>query len=309
MKQRKYVAFAVMAAAFYALNSPVSKMLLEGIPSMLLAGILYLGAGIGMAVPGAFRLAAKKTKKEESLDRKDLPYTLAMIILDIAAPILLLAGLSSTSAASVSLLNNFEIAATSLIAFLFFKEKIGKRTWAGIAFITAACMLLTLEDGQSFRFSFGSFYVLLACCCWGLENNCTKELSKKDPIQIVVVKGLCSGTGSLVIGLACGERISELSLVPAALLLGFVAYGLSISCYVYAQRGLGAAKTSAYYALAPFFGVMMSVAAFGERPGMALAEASAIMIAGTYLVSTAGKKREWHLKRRLGVTVQPESKV
>lgn len=303
VKQRKYVVFAVLAAAFYALNTPVSKMLLEGIPPTLLAGILYIGAGAGMAVPGVFRMATKKVKKEDSLDRGDLPYTLAMIMLDIAAPVLLLAGLCSTSAASVSLLNNFEIAVTSLIAFLFFKEKIGKRTWVGIAFITAACMLLTLEEGKSLQFSFGSIYVLLACCCWGLENNCTKKISKKDPVQIVMVKGLCSGTGSLVVGFLSGERIADTALVPAALLLGFVAYGLSISCYVYAQRGLGAARTSAYYALAPFFGVLLSVTAFGERPGMALAETLAAMIAGTYLVSSVGKRRASAMHRNGKISV------
>ena len=157
-----------------------------------------------------------------------------MVILDIAAPIFLMIGLSHTTAANVSLLNNFEIVATSIIALLIFKERIGKRLWIAISLITLSSILLSVEDSSSFSFSFGSLYVLAACVCWGLENNCTRCLSKSDPLEIVVIKGFGSGIGSVIIGLAVGEALPLWGDILKILLLGFVAYGLSIYCYVYA---------------------------------------------------------------------------
>ena len=127
--------------------------------------------------------------------------------------------------------------------------------------------------------------MLLACICWGIENNCTRKLSSKDPLQIVMIKGIFSGTGSVVIGLICGERAVHLGIIPVVLLLGFVAYGLSIYFYVYAQRILGAARTSAYYAVAPFIGVFLSLLIFREIPGILFVAALVLMIIGTWLSS------------------------
>ena len=202
------ILLAILAAALYAINSPLSKLLLDYMPSTLMAGFLYIGAGLGMGIIAIIRKAARVNQGEEMLTKSDLPYTAAMVILDIAAPIFLLLGLSHTTAANASLLNNFEIVATSLIALMIFKEKISPRLWGGIVFVTISCALLSVEDISSLRFSYGSLFILLACLCWGIENNCTRRLSSKDPLQIVVVKGLCSGTGSIIIGLALGERIT-----------------------------------------------------------------------------------------------------
>ena len=143
-----------------------------------------------------------------------------------------------------------------------------------------------MEDSSSFSFSFGSLYVLAACVCWGLENNCTRCLSKTDPLEIVVIKGFGSGIGSVIIGLAVGEALPLWGDILKILLLGFVAYGLSIYCYVYAQRDLGAAKTSAYYAVSPFIGVLLSFIIFRETPGVLFFIALAIMIAGTWMVNS-----------------------
>ncbi|MDE7162092.1 MAG: DMT family transporter [Anaeroplasmataceae bacterium] len=279
------ILLAILAAALYAINSPLSKILLDYMPSTIMAGFLYIGAGIGMACIAFIRKIRKSTKNEQRLTKKELPFTIGMIVLDIAAPICLLYGLKSTSAANASLLNNFEIVATAIIALAVFKEKISPRLWVGIGFVTLSCILLSFEDISSLQFSFGSLFILLASICWGLENNCTKKISSKDPMQIVFLKGIFSGLGSIIIGLCIGERITVLWSVFAVLGVGFVAYGLSIFFYVYAQRMLGAARTSAYYAIAPFIGTALSLAIFRELPQYTYFIGLAFMIIGAWLSS------------------------
>lgn len=289
------ILLAVLAAALYAINAPFSKLLLDFVPPTLMAGLLYVGAGLGMSVIALIRKVRKTPRTEQPITKADLPYTLAMILLDIAAPICLLLGLSYTSAASASLLNNFEIVATAIIALMVFKERISARLWMGIIFVTCSCMLLSLEDISSLRFSVGSLFILLACVCWGVENNCTRRLSSKDPLMIVLLKGIFSGLSSVVIGLCLGERVTVLWSVLAVLGVGFVAYGLSIFFYVYAQRRLGAARTSAYYAIAPFIGAMLSLVIFRDVPGYTYFIALGLMMVGAWLCASDEpifKKRE-----------------
>lgn len=277
---------AVLAACLYAVNAPLSKVLLGYMPATLMAGFLYLGAGLGMGVIALFRRTRKPKRAERSLTKAELPYTIAMILLDIAAPICLLFGLKSTTAANASLLNNFEIVATAIIALMVFKERISARLWLGILFITLSCALLSFEDISSLQFSFGSLFILLACVCWGFENNCTRKISSKDPLQIVLLKGIFSGVGSVIIGLCIGERIVFLWSVFAVLGVGFVAYGLSIFFYVYAQRLLGAARTSAYYAVAPFIGALLSLLIFQQLPHYTYFIALGLMVVGAWLCAS-----------------------
>lgn len=284
-KNKRGITLAILAAALYAISSPFSKLLLDYIPSTLMAGFLYLGAGIGMTVISLLQRISGHIRKEEKLSEKELPYTIAMIVLDIAAPICMLLGLSMTTAANASLLNNFEIVATSFIALLIFKERISSRLWLGIIAITISCMILSFENISNLYFSKGSLFVLLAACCWGLENNCTRKISSKDPLQIVFLKGIFSGSGSLVIGLVIGERLNNLWIIPCVLLLGFIAYGLSIYTYVYAQRLLGASRTSAYYAVSPFIGVFLSLIMFHEIPKLSFCIALLLMLFGAWLSS------------------------
>jgi len=215
------ILYALAAAVFYALNMPLSKRLLERMPPTLLAAFLYLGAGVGI---GVLYLLSGRSQPSEKLTRKDLPYTLGMVALDIAAPILLMLGLTTAAASSASLLNNFEIVATALIALLLFREKISPRLWVGILLITAASILLSTEDAGGFTVSGGALLVLAATCCWGLENNCTRQIADKNTYQIVTIKGLGSGLGSLAIAFVRGERPGAFSTVLAAMLLGFTAY-------------------------------------------------------------------------------------
>ena len=279
------ILLAILAAALYAINSPFSKLLLDYMPSTLMAGFLYIGAGLGMGVIALIRKVKKTERTEEKITKADLPYTLAMIFLDIAAPIFLLLGLSHTTAANASLLNNFEIVATAMIALMIFKERISPRLWIGILFVTVSCVLLSFEDISSLTFSIGSLFILLACVCWGIENNCTRKLSEKDPLEIVLLKGIFSGLGSIIIGLCLGERIEVLWSIFAVLGVGFVAYGLSIFFYVYAQRMLGAARTSAYYAVAPFIGTLLSLLIFRDVPQYIFFIALGLMIIGAWLCS------------------------
>lgn len=284
-KMRKGIAFALLAATLYALNAPFSKILLNYMSPTLMAGFLYIGAGIGMMIIAFARKIRNRQSSEEKLAKSDLPYTIAMILLDIVAPICLMIGLNATTAANASLLNNFEIVATSLIALMIFKEKISLRLWIGILFVTLSCVILSFEDVASLSFSYGSLFVLLAAVCWGFENNCTRKLSAKDPLQIVLLKGIFSGMGSIVIGLCIGERITALWSVAAVCGVGFIAYGLSIYFYVYAQRLLGAARTSAYYAVAPFIAAVFSLVIFKEIPTVSYYVSILFMAIGAWLSS------------------------
>ena len=277
---------AILAASLYALSSPLSKVLLNYMSSTLMAGFLYLGAGIGMGLISIIRNKSKQQNIEEKITKKELPYVIAMVVLDIAAPIFLLLGLSMTSAANASLLNNFEIVATSIIAFAVFKEKISTRLWLGIAFVMLSCTLLSFDGAESFRVAYGSLFILLACICWGIENNCTRVLSSKDPQQIVTIKGIFSGVGALIIAFIVGERLKNVWSILFVLLLGFVSYGLSIFFYVYAQRYIGATRTSAYYAIAPFIGTLLSLLIFNVMPSYTYFLALALMIVGAYLSSS-----------------------
>lgn len=284
MKNNKIKAIisALLAAVLFAISTPLSKKLMENIPPTFMAAFLYLGAGVGVGIMYIFNY--KKEDKSLKLDKSDFKYTIAMIGLDILAPLLLMLGIKLGSASNASLLENFEIVATSLIALIIFKEKVSSKLWIAIFFIIISSFILTFNGKTSLDFSIGSIFVLLATISWGLENNCTKKISEKSTYQIVTLKGIFSGLGSLFIGLLLKERIINYKYIFLAMLLGFVAYGLSIFLYVRAQRDLGAAKTSAYYSVAPFVGAFLAFIINGERPDEKFLLALIFMIIGTIFV-------------------------
>ncbi|SBV92708.1 putative membrane protein [uncultured Eubacteriales bacterium] len=275
--------YAILAAIFYAVNIPMAKILLNHIAPTMMASFLYFGAGIGIGI--IYLFGNNKLKDSVTLSKRDLPYTLGMIGLDTLAPICLMFGLSSTTAANASLLNNFEIAATSIIALVIFKEMISKRLWAAILLITVSSMLLSFEDMASLQFSWGSAFVLLAALCWGFENNYTRKISSKSTYEIVMLKGLFSGLGSFIIAILVGEKLPAVKFLLIALMLGFVAYGLSIFFYIKAQRELGAAKTSAYYAIAPFVGAFLSFVFLKEPLTARYAVSLFLMMIGSFVVA------------------------
>ena len=280
----KAILLAITAAALYALSTPFSKLLMTQIPPSFMAGLLYLGAGLGM-IPLCFVKNISSSISTRRITRQDLPYIFGIVSLDIAAPIFLMTALIKVSAVNISLINNLEIATTSVIAFLIFKEKISVRLWIGILLISAAGIILSFEGSKSLSFSPYSLFAFLACLCWGFENNCTRKLSDCDTTKIVIIKGLGSGAGAILVALITGERIGFSSFIFLALLLGFFAYGLSVFTYIQAQRFLGAAKTSSYYAVSPFIAALLSIAIYKEFPGVAFCIAFIIMAAGTFVIT------------------------
>ena len=279
---KKAIVLAILAALFYALNTPLSKLLLDAVPPTFMASFLYLGAGVGVGIMYLFRF--RREDRSERLSKSDLPYTLGMIVLDIAAPIFMMLGIALGSASSASLLGNFEIVATALIALLVFREAVSARLWIAIGFITFSSIIFSFAGGGSFQLSLGSLLVLLATLCWGLENNCTRRISGKSTHEIVVLKGIFSGLGALAIAFLTGEPWPGLRYMLMAMLLGFVAYGLSIFTYIRAQRQLGAAKTSAFYAIAPFVGSFLSFVLVGEALSVTYFAGLVFMLIGTGFV-------------------------
>ena len=235
---------AFLSAILFAVCVPFSKLLGAHIPSAVMGGLLYLGAGIGLL----FTLMFKKTKPNLVLTKKELPYLTAMVILDITAILCLMFGIAKTTGANASLLGNFELAATSIAAYFLF------------------------------------VLVLLSCICWGLENNCTRRLSIKDTRLVTIIKGCFSGFGGIVIAFCIGEMLPQVKWIILAMGLGFVSYGVSVSLYIYAQRFLGAAKTGAIFSSAPFLGVIFSVILLGENPLPQFYIAFIIMLAASFLI-------------------------
>ena len=279
-KRLNAVIYAILAAVFYGFSIPFSKPLLLELSPLLLAALVYLGAGLGLLGLGLMRPWGERLMITAD-DRNNM---IGMVILDVIAPVLLLLGLTSSPAASASLLNNFEIVATTVIAMTFFGERVHHKVLFAIAIITASSLILSVDDWSTLHFSIGSLLILGATVAWGLENNLTRKLSHRNPLQIVVIKGLGSGLSSLTLAYLLDWGQPTLLAIVLALLLGFVAYGLSITLYVRAQRDLGAAKTSAYYAVAPFVGMVLGWILYNDALKLSFWIALGLMILGTVIL-------------------------
>ena len=271
---------AFLSAILYAVCIPFAKILGNYVPSVVMGGLLYLGAGLGLLITTFI----KQGSTELSLTPKEIPYMFAVVFLDIAAILLLMFGIANTTGANAALLGNFELAATTIAAFFVFKEFVSKRLVWAIILITVASIILSFEGEGSFVLNIGSISVLLACICWGVENNCTRMLSIRDTRQITLIKGCFSGLGGLIIAFLAGETLPAIKWVILVLLLGFISYGVSVTLYIYAQRFLGATKTASCYSAAPFFGVLFSLLILGERPEMSFYVAFLVMVVATILV-------------------------
>lgn len=286
MKSTKlsYILQALLAALFFGASAPLSKLLLGDVPPVLMAAFLYLGSGMGITLIKTLQ----KQKAEASLSRADLPWLAGAIIAGgVAAPIVLMISLQSTSASTASLLLNFEGVGTTLIALLAFKEAIGKRAWAAILAITLASIVLSTDFAKGvagWGLSPGALGVIGACVLWGLDNNFTRNISDKDPLAIVAWKGLLAGAFSLFLGLALGNQIPPLLTIATILLIGFGCYGLSTMLFIQSMRGLGAARTSALYGTAPLAGVLLSIVMFGEIPSVLFGVAALLAIGGALLL-------------------------
>lgn len=250
---------ALLAALLFGASAPLAKLLLGEMSPIVLAGLLYLGSGIGVLL---IKLAQglSTAKSEAQITKPDWKWLLGAVIAGgIAAPIVLLFSLRQTPASTASLLLNFEGVATTVIAVLVFREAVSKRALWAVICVTLATILLTWDASRQWGISLGALGVLGACILWGIDNNFTRKISAKDPLMIVLVKGLGAGSFSLLLALLLGNPLPTLLAVLGALLLGSISYGMSIVLFIRAMRGLGASRTSALFGTSPMAGVGKSV--------------------------------------------------
>ncbi|HBG74855.1 MAG: multidrug DMT transporter [Chloroflexi bacterium GWB2_49_20] len=278
---------ALLAAVLFGASAPLSKLLLGEINPIPLAAFLYLGSGIGSWLLFAIQRTGSRGKHTEAhLSRADLPWLLGAILAGgVGAPILLLLGLEQTPASTASLLLNFEVVATALIAVLAFKEAVDKRILWAVGLITLASILLSWTGGE-WGFSPGALGILGACLLWGLDNNFTRQISAKNPLVIVGVKGLGAGAFSLVLALTLGKPLPAPGFLGLAMLVGMVCYGLSIQLFILALRNLGAARTGALFGIAPFVGTILSLLILREIPQILFWAAVPFMLLGAWLMLT-----------------------
>jgi drug/metabolite transporter (DMT)-like permease len=277
------VPLALGSAALFGATPPLSKLLLENLSPFMLAGLLYLGAGFGLA---AYRLITRATgsgEREASLRKADIPWlTAAIAVGGVMGPALLMFGLSRTGASSGALLLNLEGLATMAIAWLVFRESVDRRLLTGALAIVAGAALLAW-DGQGARLDSGALMIAGACLAWGIDNNLTRKISAADPVVTAMIKGLAAGAVNVSLALWIGASFPSAPLIAASAVLGLLGIGVSLVMFILALRHLGTARTGAYYALAPFIGAVMAVVLLGEPVTASLAAASALMGLGLWL--------------------------
>jgi drug/metabolite transporter (DMT)-like permease len=274
---------ALLSAALFGASTPLAKSLLGDVSPWMLAGLLYLGAGLGLAAIHFARRVLGIDPTEAPLRRADMPGLAAVVLSGgILGPLLLMLGLSTTLASSASLLLNLEGLFTLGIAWLVFRENVDVRVGLGAAAILLGALTLSWQGGLGGLGS-GSLAIVGACLCWGVDNNLTRKLSSADPLQIAMVKGLVAGTVNVVLASLQGASWPLTGVVLAAAAIGLFGYGISVVCFVLALRYLGSARTGAYFSVAPFIGAALSVVMFGDPVTAQLLLAAGLMSVGLYL--------------------------
>lgn len=279
---RTGIPLAVLSAILFGASTPFAKLLLGSVDPWMMAGLLYLGAGIGLAVVHLSRATLRLPAIEAPLRRSDAPW-LGMVILagGIGGPLLLMFGLARTEAANASLLLNLEGLATMAIAWLVFRENVDRRLLVGAFAILAGAVILSWQGMASL--DPGALLIAGACLCWGIDNNLTRKLSSADPVQIAMFKGLVAGAVNLTLASASGVRFPPGTIIGAAGFIGFIGYGVSLALFVLSLRHLGAARTGAYFSLAPFVGALLAVFMLGEPLSANLLLAGCLMGLGLWL--------------------------
>jgi drug/metabolite transporter (DMT)-like permease len=273
---------ALAAALLFGASTPLAKQLLLHTSPILLAGLLYLGSGIGLSVG---RLVRDRGWRAPGLRPTEWAWLLLAIGFGgVLAPLLLMLGLARTPAASASLLLNLEAVLTALMAWIVFRENTDRRVVLGMALIVAGAAVLA-GPGPSYvpRAGGGALFIALACLCWALDNNLTRKVSASDAAFLAGLKGLVAGVVNTGLALLLGARVPGPAGIAEAMTIGLLGYGVSLVLFVLALRGLGAARTGAYFSTAPFMGAAIAVLAFGERPSPTLWLAAVLMGAGVWL--------------------------
>ena len=276
-------AFALLAAVLFGLATPAAKILVGTVDPFLLAGLFYLGSGIGLYALRA-ALVRRGAWSEAPLARADLPWLAGAIALGgVVGPVLLMVGLSLTEGSTASLLLTLEGVATALIAWFVFRENFDRRIALGMALIVAGASVLAWQGRPGLDGLVGPACVVGACIAWGLDNNLTRKISAADPMQIAMIKGLAAGPITLALAFAADASVPPVAQVGAAGAVGFLGYGLSLALYVLALRHLGTARTGAYFSAAPFVGAIAAVPLLGEPLTVRLGAAGALIAAGVWL--------------------------
>ncbi len=277
------VLIALSAAMLFGVSAPIAKLLLRDQTPQLLAGLLYAGSGLGLFLVWLLQRSRKKSA-EAALTWRDARWLAGAIVAGgIMGPVLLMTGLSQTPASAASLLLNLEGVFTALLAWFVFRENFDKRIAVGMAAILAGGLVVSWEGRLAWGSAVGPLLVAAACLSWAIDNNLTQKVSGGDPVQIAMIKGLVAGTVNTVIALSLGAHFSGGRQIAAAMVLGFLSYGVSLVFFVLALRQLGTARTGAYFSTAPFVGAVVSLLVFRERPTIALLIAATLMGIGVWL--------------------------
>ncbi len=281
--------YALAAASLFGASTPLAKLFLSTINPWTLAGLLYLGAGLGLLALFLVRPLIASSSVRRAIDSKDaLPLAGLTLAGGVLAPIFLMNGLVRTNAAESSLLLNLETVLTVALAWFVFREPFNRRILTGFALIvTGAIVLSWPKQGFSGRL-WGPIFVGVACFCWAVDNNITRTISDKDPLQIAMIKSLAAGATNIGLALAVGGVVPRWTVGALAGMMGFVGYGISLCCFILALRLIGTARTSAFFSLAPFVGTILSVAILGEPFSSRLFVVGLLMGIGVWTYVTEG---------------------
>ncbi len=275
---------ALAAAVLFGASTPFAKMLLGDLSPVLLAGLFYLGSGVGLIAWFWWQRVYTAVPCEAPLKRADaLAFGGSILFGGILAPVLLMFGLGFTPASTTSLLLNLEGIFTTLLAWFIFKENFDRRIALGVAAITLASILLSWTGKPEFSLPLGPIVIATACLCWAVDNNLTRKIAASNPVQIAAIKGLIAGTLNLALGLISGAALPEWSLTLLAGVVGFFGYGLSLVLFIFALRHIGAARTSAYFSAAPFIGAIMALVGLHEQASLLFWPAFVLMVLGLWL--------------------------
>lgn len=279
------VIYALAAAALFGASTPLAKALLAEVHPIVLAGLLYAGSGVGLAIVLMARVAfGRRTVHIAWPSRGDWGWLASAIVCGgILAPVLLMFGLTTTAASTSALLLNLEAAFTALLAWFVFRENFDRRIAVGMAAIVAGGVVLSLSPGDGAGISRGALLVVAACLCWAIDNNLTCKVSASDALVVAGLKGLVAGAANLSIALSFGYEMPGLASIAQGASVGFFAYGLSLVLFVLALRYLGTARTGAYLSVAPFFGGALAVLLLGDAITLQLCIAATLMAAGVWL--------------------------
>jgi drug/metabolite transporter (DMT)-like permease len=281
---RTAIGYALASAVLFGSSTPLAKMLLGEVHPVLLAALLYLGSGAGLAGWLAMRKLLHFRKRNAAIARGDWPWLAAAVASGgIVGPLLLLLGLVRTDASVASLLLNLEAVLTAGLAWVVFRENVDRKIFAGMLAIIGGGVLLSWDQAMRVTGMAGTLFVAGACLAWAIDNNLTRRISGGDAAAIACIKGLVAGSANLALAVAAGATLPSLGVGVAAVLLGTLGYGVSLALFIAALRDLGTARTSAYFSVAPFFGAGLAFALLGENSTALFWIAGCLMAAGVWL--------------------------